>query len=316
MENSNSTPAIKSRQGKLAEVLEESGWQLCDLQNMPIKGRAKGSADEFLPNKGFIKISSTLVRRMTNGHNMPMTFRLRAVWDVDAGIVYGQPLGLNDKGKPQWKMIFVDTERTFNLARPLDRRDFYTFLHCKEMEGGPNSKGPSKIRMIDPEQEAVKVIETRRVSRKAEDIVDSLKNTDGLNELSDFAIMFGFDPAQSENVLRRLLLEKALSDPNELVKRFDNPDRKIWVIVNKAKLYGVFESHPDGKYFNGLNLGMLDSNVVDRIKQSPEMIIGIEDAIDNKTGKAKLPIAGNSPVETKTPGKKNAQIDKSNAFGN
>lgn len=311
----------QKKQSKFEEVLSEGGWNLADFNKMPIKQtkeqKLRGEDVQYVPKEGFIKIVAISHRKMTDGKNMATAYRIRTVYDVTSETVYGIPAGLDKDGRTlKWQMISIDDDRQFNLSMPADRKEFYILLHSGDMEGGPNAKGKPKLRMLDPEKVAKAAVEKRNAMRSADDIIRNLSNENGLNELSDFAVLFGINPAQSSDVLFQQLYEKADNDPMEVVKRWENPDRKVWTLVKRAVMYGVLTTNPDGLYYGGIALGSQEINAVERIKQNPEWMIGIQDALDTKMGKTMLPISKKSEqAVSKSSEKKKTDEGKEKSFG-
>jgi hypothetical protein len=282
------------------------GFELCDFDNLPI--RKKNPEDEneeqkFLPKKGFVKIVPCNPRKMVGGANMQTAIYRKVVWDRDYGICYGQPMGVSGDSGIQFKAIRVEDEREFNLSKKSDRDDLYILLHTEDMENGPRSKGKAKYRMIDPEKAAKDYVQKRDAMRDADEIVRNLSNAMGLTELSDFGILFGINPMQSAPVIQQQLYEKADTDPVAIVKRWEDPDRKVWSAVKKAVMYQVIERKPDGFYYGGLAMGASEANCVNYIKMNPELSVTLNDNINTKMGKApiSIPISKKSEDEVLTP---------------
>jgi len=269
---------------RIGQHLKDRGFKLCDFEAMPVKVKP-GEMQQFVPDKGIVTFKLTNRRRQTHDNRISY----KAFWDNKTGIVYGQPLGFGVSEKQRslrWKEIFIAGELALDLADIDQRKQYYVLIHSEILKGGVNANSQAYLQLENPELEARNRNATRSAAIKADQLIDALKG----EELVDFGMIFKISPRNTEAVIKNKLFEISQNTPGEIIKRYEDPDRKIRTILQGALANAVVTKTQQGILFGGVNLGLTEDVAVEFLKKNMNILSSVSQGVDQALGRAIVPL--------------------------
>lgn len=267
---------------RVDDYLVEQGLTRADYDKMPIKksqepahieAKTFGNQFEwdFVPRKGIV--TALPVRKKMGIQNV-----IHRVFIDGDRVMYGTPLGIDTKtGDLQYQRVFVTGSREFNLAKEKDREDFYTLIHSPALKNGVHDINGKGLIIIDnPEADAEASVRRFELSSDAAEIIRGYKDGD----ISDLGVLFKISPSQSPILIRGALYEKAKNDPKHFLRVYNNENRKIRTVLEKAIHYHVVTEGPEGVIFGNVSLGLRVEDAVEYLKGKLDFFGAIEQHVN------------------------------------
>lgn len=274
---------------RIVKWLKEKGYELADMNEMPIKKTDESHPDyrdhvkrgvrghqfgDSVPTSGIVYFEPAKLKQA--GNHVQYSVK----WDSETGKVYGIPVAFDEKTGIKWKRIIIDGNREINLARPADRMDYFVMIHSDTLKDGVHDPfGNGLLKVNDPMMEATKAVERMKKSRGAEEII--MQMTD--EEIGDFAPMFDLSPEHHPTINRHALLLISHKDPKKIIDRYEDADAKIWKVLKTALHYGLVNEVPGNGIMKGnVCLGQTNGEAVEFLKKDPMLFGSIEKEVRNQ----------------------------------
>lgn len=207
--------------------------------------------------------------------------------DRETGLLFGMHQGVDDSTKTiNHKTVKLDGNMMFDLSIPEDRRQYIIASRGPAIEGSPNQSGKPAYKLYDKQLIASKRIDTRKLRKKAEDIIDSMKHT----QLEEMALNIGVNVKANNNP--SMLLDEVYrvmeKDPKKFIEIYENKDREIISIFHKAKSLAIIKmDFLNNTYsFGGIPLGIGEAAAIDFLIEKRQTAYVIKqqcDVIDKGT---------------------------------
>lgn len=237
---------------QVQQIIANAGYRLCSLD--PDKLFIHGTNRE-IPRSGIVIWRAANPREKIRNCNYSVTF------DNKSMICYGQPIKVDAKtGSITWRPIFIENTLVLDLSNHQQRIQHYLLWHNQSHKSGPCFHGLAHYRgglptivVDDPNAHAEAAMKKRESIKHIERIVDDMPEDSKLL----FAATLGIDVRKnrSKAFIFNMLYEQIEKDPNEVMKRYTDPDRKVWEIFNLAVQYDVVTLSNIGYVFNQTALG-------------------------------------------------------------
>jgi len=254
-------------QNKVSEKLElQEGVHFEIVKNKAGYGYKYAILDHecWCPKSGIVEI-----RNMKNNLTLQNTPKndggvtVKRFRDKETGLLFGLHSGIDDRtGDIKHYEILLDGNMQFDLSIPHDRRQYIMASRGPSVLGSPNQSGKPNYILFDKEVIASKNNDNRSLRRKAEDIVESMKDA----QLREMAMNVGIN-VNANNSPKMLLDEVYRFIENKVngvlgAKRFievyENKDREIITIYHKARSLGIItQDYVTNTFsFGGVPLGV------------------------------------------------------------
>lgn len=176
--------------------------------------------------------------------------------DKKTKLLWGIPLGYNSQKKDiDHQLIAIEGKMMFDLSIEEDAIKFAIIKNSPFIEGSPNADGRPVYKIKDKEVEASNDIDKRTLRRKAEDIVESLRE-EGLFEM---ARNLGINVEANKSITRLTneLYRVIDLNPRNFLDIYNNPQRVYISLFHKAVSLGIIiENRANGTFmFRAIPLG-------------------------------------------------------------
>lgn len=279
---------------RIGQFLKDSGYELCDFINMPVKVKP-GEIQQEVPKQGIVTFKLTNRRRQTHDNRQAY----HAYYDSKSRVVYGEPLGFGvstTRKSIKWKEIFIAGELILDLSNESERRQYYILIHSEILQGGVNATSGACLQLVNPEADARKRNETRKTAIEADKLITMLEG----EELVDFGMLFKINPRNTHAVIKDELYKISANTPGEIIKRHEDPDRKIWTILRGGVANGVLVKTQQGILYGGVNLGLSEDVAIEFLKNNRNQLSGISQAVDYALKRTIVPLSVKQKDETES----------------
>ena len=192
--------------------------------------------------------------------------------DRETGLLFGIHSGVDDRtGDINHRYVRLEGNMQFDLSIPNDRREYIMASRGPSVEGSPNQTGKPTYKLFDKQIIASKNIDTRKLKRKAEDIIDSMKAT----QLEEMALNIGVNVNANRNP--QMLLDEVYrvmeANPKKFIEIYENKDREIISIYHKAKSLGIITQDflTQTYSFGGITLGVGEQASIEFLIEKRQM---------------------------------------------
>lgn len=279
----------------VAQALANSGYRLCDLDNLPILGT---DPVQYIPTSGIVTWKSANKRYHLRHAEYGVTHH------PGSGISFGQPVKYDSKtGAIKWRSIIIEGELILDLSKRDQRLQHFLLWHNRYNVKGPCYHGVSNhghgidIMVDNPEEKAEAALKKRQMVKSIERLIEDMPESAQI----EFAANMGIDVRRnSKSVVLNMLYEKIANDPNEVNKRYQDQHRKVWETVNLAIQYDVLVLSSNGYYYGQTLIGADKKMCVSYFvsEDGMRLLSTIKSAVDQKRG---VPVAGaTAPPNTGT----------------
>ena len=160
------------------------------------------------------------------------------VLDPQSGITYGIPLTINKDGDLIFKRIVLGEMVQFDMANPLDRQMWTVISHHECVKGSPFQRGIPLFKKVDKNAESNKIISSAKEMVRAVKIAQEMTGI----ELYDMAVNLGLSPEHNnEGILMSSVIEMATKKPEGFLTVYDNVNRNVITVFNRAKAVGLIK---------------------------------------------------------------------------
>jgi hypothetical protein len=226
---------------------------------------------QICPQRGIVIIEALKRNQLKQPR---ITFK--KVLDADTGMTYGIPLGIDEKtGELMFQRIILGDVTQFDLANINDRKLWTVISRHESLLGSPFQSGKPLFKKIDKDAEANRIIKTAKARRRASQIAEELKGT----ELYDMAINLGLNAEQNNlSTLLASVIEKAEKDPESFLNVYDNTNRNVITVFNRARAVGLIKLDVTNGYVwkDTYPLGANDALAIKTIVGNPQLLINMD----------------------------------------
>lgn len=233
--------------------------------------------------------------------------------DRETGLLFGIHSGVDDRtGDINHRYVRLEGNMQFDLSIPNDRREYIMASRGPSVEGSPNQTGKPTYKLFDKQIIASKSIDNRKLKRKAEDIIDSMKAT----QLEEMALNIGVNVNANRNP--QMLLDEVYrvmeANPKKFIEIYENKDREIISIYHKAKSLGIITQDflTQTYSFGGIPLGVGEQASIEFLIEKRQMAYVIKQQCEvTDKGTAKSMAFADKPedVEKKAMAEKIAKLE-------
>lgn len=126
------------------------------------------------------------------------------------------------------------------------------------------------LSIVNHETEADAFVAKKDLEARAMEIIQKLNSTD----LRDFAriLLVTVKPGSSDLVIKRVLYEKATTDPGLIINEWENDLREYKSIIRKGLEQGIFTAKHSRYMFNDQLMGVSFDTAVDWLKDNEDLI--------------------------------------------
>ncbi len=131
--------------------------------------------------------------------------------------------------------------------------------------------GPRPVLVVvNHETEADAFVANKDLESKAMDIIQKLEG----NDLKDFAriMLITIKPGSSDKVIKRVLYEKAVDSPGEILNEWNDEQRELKSIIRKGLESGMFKSKQGRYTYNGELMGTTFEHAVDWLGKNDDLV--------------------------------------------
>lgn len=216
-----------------------------------------GHNSPYIQRTGVVEIEPLKTNRGINGVNKHDNYiPIKRFKDKKTKLFWGIPLGYNSQTKDiDHELIAIEGKMIFDLSIENDAIKFAIIKNSPFIEGSPNADGRPVYKIKDKEIEASSDIDKRSLRRKAEDIVESLRE-DGLFEM---ARNMGINIEANKSITRLTneLYRVIDLNPRSFLDIYNNPQRVYISLFHKALSLGIIiENRTNGTFmFRAIPLG-------------------------------------------------------------
>lgn len=210
--------------------------------------------------------------------------------DRSTDLLFGLHSGVDDNSKQiNHTYVKFDGNMMFDLSIVEDRRLYIMAMRGPATEGSPNQMGKPTYKLHDKQIIASVNIDKRKLRRKAEDIIDTLKGS----SLEEMARNIGVNVEANKNP--QMLLDEvnriAEANPSKFIEIFESPKREYITIFKRAISKGIITlEFATGNYMYGsIVLGNGEDASVNFLQEKEGMSASIKiqcDGIDSGTKKS------------------------------
>lgn len=241
----------------------------------------------YAPFTGIIELEPTKVSKYMNGSDRNMAdVSFKSIRDRNTGFIIGIPLGVDPETKRiMWERINLRGRETFDLSIPDQRARWVCIKNSHFYINSPNFQSGSKLayKANDREEDNRTYELTRRVRRKASDIVDTLHG----EELEEMGMMLGYDPSVMSTTSLFTAISKYVENPSRLdsgktgaeifVELYESDTRVDLSILKKGLHNGIIEStHDRGMVYRGTTLGFTEQEVLKTFRDNASVRTSID----------------------------------------
>ena len=218
----------------------------------------------WCPKSGIVEIRN--MKKNLTLQNTPKNdggVTIKRFRDKETGLLFGLHSGIDDRtGDIKHYDVLLDGNMQFDLSIPHDRRQYIMASRGPSVLGSPNQSGKPNYILFDKEVIASKNNDNRSLRRKAEDIVESMKDA----QLREMAMNVGIN-VNANNSPKMLLDEvyrfientvNGVTGAKRFIEVYENKDREIITIYHKARSLGVItQDYVTNTFsFGGVPLGV------------------------------------------------------------
>lgn len=227
----------------------------------------------WCPKEGIVEIK-TLKNNLTTtgGAKNDQEIIIKRFKDRETDLLFGIHSGVDDRtGDINHKYVRLVGNMQFDLSIPNDRKEYIIAMRGPSVEGSPNQTGKPAYKLFDKQIIASKNIDTRKLKRKAEDIIESMKHT----QLEEMALNIGVNVNANKNP--QMLLDEVYrvmeSNPKKFIEIYENKDREIISIYHKAKSLGIITQDflTQTYSFGGIPLGVGEQASIEFLIEKRQM---------------------------------------------
>lgn len=226
---------------------------------------------DICPRKGTIIVTAI---RKSKRHET--NFRFSNVRDRNSGIIYGIPQTIDTRTKELiFQRISLGDREEYNLENMQDAQIWAVVRMHQSMEGSPFQYGKAMFKVENREAEAEKTITKARERDRASSIAQQLKGV----QLIDMCRNLGIPPEHSSyNLMLAQILESANNDPKRFLEIWDNTNRNIITVLNRAKAVGLlkFDTMKGYLWRDGLPIGSNEMQAVDYLIKNNQLLSTID----------------------------------------
>lgn len=191
------------------------------------------------------------------------------ITDPNTGIIYGKVIGIDEKTKGlTYQPIRLAIRQVYDCANPLERESWMVIQRHHLAEGCPYPTNQKPLfRKVDREQDAKMKILKINFRTRALELIEGMEN----GELVDMAVNMGITSNYSSGVtLKAELMTTAESKPKEFCELYDNANRKVITVLNRARTVGLVTTDPNqGLLWKlTLTLGMTEAAAVNHLNKN------------------------------------------------
>lgn len=222
---------------------------------------------DVCPRKGHIVIEAI---RKSKRHETNIGFT--NVRDRNSGIVYGIYQGIDTRTKEiLYQRIHLGDREEYNLENLQDARVWAVVSRYNGLEGSPFQYGKPMFRVHNKEAEAEKTIAKIKNGTRAVAIAESLKG----GQLLDMSRNLGIPPEHnSMGIMLSEIMKKAQENPDAFLSVWDNTNRQVLTIINRAKAVGLlrYDSMKGFLWREGLPIGSNDMQMIDYLVKNVQLL--------------------------------------------
>ena len=170
----------------------------------------------------------------------------KKVLDPATGITYGIHIGTDNKtGELEFQRITLGDVVQFDCSNVNDRKLWCTISRHESLMGSPFQRGIPKFKTVDKNKEAVKVISNAQSMVRAISIAQEMAGV----ELYDMAINLGLSADHNDvGLLLASVIEMAAKKPDGFLAVYDNINRNVITVFNRARAVGLIKLDPTNGY--------------------------------------------------------------------
>lgn len=196
------------------------------------------------------------------------------VFDDGLGIWFGVPLGADPKTKEiKWQRFVIGDRKTYDLTKQGDAIEWAVVSRASWLIGSPYQKGKPLYRMYDRDAEAREIIVNSTIRSKAMEIAGK---EIAIDEMMDMYRVFGKNPEGFSPLrLHAELIKIAEKNPKEFVNAWNNSNRSVLIIFNRAVALGLITMNINkGGYVwkDSLPLGLTEQAAMDYLIKNPQLL--------------------------------------------
>ena len=229
------------------------------------------SHPDVCKRKGSITIEAI---RRTNRHASRVAFRRTT--DKSSGIIYGIPQGIDKESQDiTFMQIILPDCKSYDLSNEQDAKEWSVVRMQPFMIGSPLQSGKPLYRIYDKEEEANTVINKVNDRMRATDVVKSLNSMQQIDMVRNMGMSPEFN---SPTLLLAQIYQLAEKDPSKFLEIWDNSNRNVMTIINRAKAVGLITLDPIQGYQwkKGIVIGMNEPQMVDYLMKNPQLYVTID----------------------------------------
>lgn len=187
---------------------------------------------QLCPREGLVEFVPT--KRSRRGENW---LNFSHCYDAKNDIYIGIPAGYDERtGKLKFQRIIIKEDELLNRANPQEAMKAAVLCNSYYVEGSPLQKPKPKYKIYDKEKEATGYAIEVKTRRRAQTVADGLSGSN----LVEMAINLGLPTeAMSPAVLFMEVGKIAEKDWKKFIEIYDNPDRKLYTVINRGLATGV-----------------------------------------------------------------------------
>jgi len=304
----------QNKVGEMPELQEGVHFEIVKDKNGYSYKYAILDHEMWCPKEGIVEI-----RRMKNNLTLAGTPKnddevvIKRFKDRKTGLLFGLHNGVDDRtGMIQHTYAKLDGNMMFDLSIPQDRRLYIMAMYGPSVEGSPNQSGKPAYKVFDKQLIASKNIDTRKLKRKVEDIIESLHGS----ALEEMAENIGVNVKANRN--HQMLLDEvyrvADNNPRKFIEIYESKDREFITIFNKAVSLGIIKmDFATNTYsFGGIPLGYSKEAAINYLIEKPGIASSIKvqcDDIDKGTSKSMAFVKDNVDPEKEAMRKRIAELE-------
>ena len=246
----------------------------------------------WCPKEGIVEIRRLKNNLTTSGtpkHDDSVT--IKRFKDKRTELLFGIHNGVDDRtGDINHREVTLEGNMQFDLSIPYDRRVYIIAMLSPAIEGSPNQSGKPSYKLHDKQILAAKNIDKRTLRRRAEDIIESLKE----DQLHEMAENMGINVKANNN--HKMLLDEMYrhiemeGGSRKFIDIYESKDREFITIFNRATSLGIITHDyvTNSFSFGGIPLGFSKDAAINFLIEKSQLAHSIKIQCDDKDKGSKV----------------------------
>lgn len=224
--------------------------------------------------------------------------------DPITGITFGIVVGFHPDGNPKFRKVLVGEFLTLNLERMEDAIVWAFLRWHPQIVGTPWEDSNPRYQIYDQDIEAEKTAKIADQMKKAINRASVIATSKLPWILRSLEI--NFSGIHNERILRSLLLDYAMSSPNEFLDFISTKNLDLLIVLRSAIDVGVIKKKTEGDYvYEGIEIGINESDALLYLNSNLNTLKRITDDLESRdetykkimTKKGKLDIEEDEDIE-------------------